>query len=42
MDENSETHFGNLKDFKDIEIPPIADDPAFNLTNDGSGNYYFR
>ncbi|CAH1368162.1 unnamed protein product [Tenebrio molitor] len=34
-------HFGDLKDFKDVELPPKTYQPGFNLTNDGSGNYYF-
>jgi hypothetical protein len=42
---DAKTHFGDLKDFKEVEIPPIVkthNPPGFNLTNDGSGNYYFR
>ncbi|KAJ3656237.1 hypothetical protein Zmor_015328 [Zophobas morio] len=41
------THFGNSQDFKDINIPSKQDTTNnhphfFNLTNDGSGNYYFQ
>jgi hypothetical protein len=38
----AKVHFGDLKDFKDIDLPPKTHQPGFNLTNDGSGNYYFR